>query len=157
MSVTCSVSVPERRPRARLTRSRKLIEVGEQAERRVTHLHALGGEGEAAAPALAERQAEPGLQCGDIGADGGFAFAEGDFGGGEAAFFSDGVEHAQQSQIALGKLTLEDDRHAPNVPAVCTGRTVAANQYAVMRGLCAPRFMPRVYPLRYSNVVGAPN
>ncbi|MNP22717.1 hypothetical protein D3C76_1154010 [compost metagenome] len=76
----------------------------QQALGRLMDGHALLGEPETAAPALAELDPEARLQLAHLFADGGLADIEGGLGGGEAAAANDGLENPQQFQVDVVEL-----------------------------------------------------
>ncbi|MCY1525601.1 hypothetical protein D9M68_605850 [compost metagenome] len=76
----------------------------QQALGRLVDGHALLGEAEAAAPALAELDPEARLQLGHLFADGGLADIEGGLCRGEAATANYGLENPQQFQVDVIEL-----------------------------------------------------
>ena len=80
------------------------LQGAEQLQRRLVHLAAFLGQGEAGAAALAQAQAEALLQVAHLLADGRAADAQHALGGREAAALDDAAEDAQQADIEVADL-----------------------------------------------------
>jgi hypothetical protein len=80
------------------------LQRAEQLQRRLVHLAAFLGQGEAGAAALAQAQAQALLQVAHLLADGRAADAQHALGGGEAAALDHAAEQAQQADIEVADL-----------------------------------------------------
>ena len=80
----------------------EVVQRGQRAPRQLVEALPLGGQAKAAAAAFAQREAQAGLERGELAADGGLAHAQQGLRGRHAASVDDGQEDADQPQVEVG-------------------------------------------------------